>query len=373
MSSVIVLTGYFIMEQKAIIKRTATRIGITVLCLLLLKLLFAVSNGFALFYFHRFYVWISAVFRRVTGIVPFSVGDLIYTAWFVTAVIFLLKLCYKIIRARWQEAGLHLLRGLGFLLSVYLAFLVLWGYNYRRHSPARGLGLQVKPYTTAQLYRLADTLVQQVNGYKAALGDTLGATAPDRDSAQVFRRAIQAYREAAVQWPSLQYEYPSIKPALFGRWLNYMGVTGYLNPFTNEAQVNTTTPFFMQPFTTCHEIAHQLGYAPEETANFIGYLAASQAQDARFRYAAHFEMFLYSTGQLSRRDTALARQVWDRAVPGVKADYKVLTDFYKAYRGPLDDYSQLLYDQYLKANKQEKGIYSYSEVVGWLIAYLRIN
>lgn len=261
------------------------------------------------------------------------------------------------------------LKGVGAVLSVYLAFLLLWGYNYRRHSLATDMGLNVKSYNTAQLYKLADTLLLQVNLQKAALGDTIGLVPPDRDSALLFSKAIHAYEQAASQWPALRYRSPCVKPALFGKWLNYMGVTGYLNPFTNEAQVNTSTPFFMQPFTTCHEIAHQLGYAPEESANFIGYLVADNTGDPRFRYAANFEMLLYSTGQLSRRDTALAKEIWRRAVPGVKADYKALVNFYKAYRGPLDDYSGMLYDQYLKANKQEKGIYSYSEVVGWLVAY----
>jgi hypothetical protein len=46
--------------------------------------------------------------------------------------------------------------------------------------------------------------------------------------------------------------------------------------------------------------------------------------------------------------------------------------FYRDYEGPIDDYSAVLYDQYLKANQQAKGIRSYSEVVGWLMAYYRI-
>ncbi|HEU4555113.1 MAG TPA: DUF3810 domain-containing protein [Chitinophaga sp.] len=359
------------MEIKAAIKRSVLRIVITVICLLLLNLLFSISESFASFYFHRLYVWISTLLRRFIGSVNLSVGDLIYTAWVIGAVIFLLKLCYNLVRGRWQRLALLLINGLGFIIGVYLAFLLLWGYNYRRHSLAADMGLhmQVKPYNVNQLYRLADTLLQQVNQQKAALGDTMGVAAPDPDSASLFRRATLAYEQAAARWPSLRYKYPSVKRPIYSYWLNYIGVTGYLNPFTNEAQVNVTTPQFTRPFTTCHEIAHQLGYAPEETANFVGYLVAGHSSDIRFRYAASLEMFLYSTGQLARQDTALAHQVWNRAVPGIKADYQYIIDFYRSFRGPLDDYSQLLYDQYLKANKQEKGIHSYSEVVGWLIAY----
>lgn len=349
-------------------------IVITVVCILLLKLLFAVSSGFPGFYFHRLYVWISLLLRQVTGWIPFSIGDLLYAAWFITAIVFFVKVCYKLIRRKWQELGGLLLAGLRFILGLYLAFMVLWGYNYQRRSLAADMQLNVKPYKVEQLQRLADTLLQQVNSYKAALGDTMGATHPPQaDSMAIFQRATAAFEQAGRRWPSLQYRHPSIKPSLYGKWLNYTGVGGYLNPFTSEAQVNTTTPGFLLPFGTCHEIAHQLGYAPEEEANFVGYLAANSIADNRFRYAAAFEMFLHSVRQLSRQDTTLAAGLWERALPGVKADYRQLRDFYARYRGPLDNYTAFIYDQYLKANRQEAGIRSYSEVVGWLIAYYRLS
>jgi hypothetical protein len=137
--------------------------------------------------------------------------------------------------------------------------------------------------------------------------------------------------------------------------------------------VNTTSPGFLHPFTICHEVAHQLGYAPEEEANFVGYLVAGHASDVRFRYAANFEMFMYSIRQLRWQDTTMAGELWKRAVPGVHADYHQLKQFYRRYSGPVDDYTSMIYDQYLKANKQDKGIRSYSEVVGWLIAYFQIR
>jgi hypothetical protein len=36
---------------------------------------------------------------------------------------------------------------------------------------------------------------------------------------------------------------------------NYMGFSGYLNPFTNEAQVNYLGPMYTFPATTCREMA----------------------------------------------------------------------------------------------------------------------
>jgi hypothetical protein len=251
--------------------------------------------------------------------------------------------------------------------------MLFWGYNYERNSLEEDLHLDVHEYNATQLYQLADTLLQQVNRYKVALGDSVHATHPGQDSAAMFAQALTAYELAGKKWPSLQYQQPCIKPSLYGHLLNYMGVGGYLNPLTGEAQVNVTTPGFLHPFTICHEVAHQLGYAPEEEANFVGYLVADNSPDIRFRYAANFEMFMYSVRQLRRRDTTLAGQLWQKAVPGIRADMRQMRDFYDRYRSPVDDYTAMIYDQYLKANKQEKGIHSYSEVVGWLIAYFKIR
>lgn len=361
------------MDNKIKIRNTGVRILITVLCILMLNALFAFSHRFAEFYFHRLFNSISLFLRQVLGKVPISIGDVIYAAWIITALIYLLKLCYKIVKRKWNLLGLQFLRGIQSLLSLYLAFLLLWGFNYDRNSLETSLQLEVAPYGKEQLYRLTDTLLQQVNADRYALGDTMNAIHPGTDSADMFHQATLAYGKAAQRWPQLLYRNPCIKPSLYGHWLNYMGVGGYLNPFTQEAQVNVTTPGFLHPFTICHEVAHQLGYAPEEEANFVGYLVASNTTNAHFRYAANFEMFMYSVRQLRRQDTTLAGELWRRTVPGIKADVRQLREFYEQYHGPVDNYTAMIYDQYLKANKQEKGIRSYSEVVGWLIAYFKIR
>lgn len=360
------------METKAKIKKKIVRIVITLAGILLLKGCFSWSHRFSDVYFHRWYSSISMVFRQLTGIVPFSVGDVIYTAWIVSALFFLLKLCYKLIRMEWLKAGLLTLRGIHTLLCLYLAFLILWGFNYDRNSLLRDTGIITGDYNTQQLYQLSDTLLRLTNAEKQRLGDTVGITLADNRQ-PLFDKAATAYRAAAERWPAFRYNAPCVKKALFGEWLNYPGVTGYLNPFTLEAQVNTTVPAVLQPIITCHEIAHQLGYAPEEDANFVGYLAATSIEDSHFRYAANFDMFLYSVRQLAVRDTTLAKAIWHQALPGVKADYKNIITFYEKYTGKVDDYSTLLYDQYLKANKQTKGIRSYSEVTGWLIAWFKIR
>lgn len=299
--------------------------------------------------------------------VPLSIGDVIYIIWVIVGMIFILKTIYALIRGRWKDLLLKGLKAVSALLWLYFSFLLLWGAHYRQNTLTQDLHYDLKRYTTADLYQLTDTLLKLANRDKIAVQELKPLASGD-----MFKIAADGYKNLSDSLPFLRYDHPSVKSSLFGEYMNYLGVTGYMNPFTLEAQVNTTVPPFIQPFTTCHEIAHQVGYAPEEAANFIGFIVASRVEDVRFRYAANFEMLLYSIRQLGRRNHFLARELWENASEGVREDVRRLSVFYRKYEGPVDDYTTALYDQYLKANQQAQGIRSYSEVVGWLMAYYRI-
>lgn len=357
------------METNDLIRKQLLSIAICMSAILLLNGMFAAGGWLADLYFHRWYGFISTLFRKITGMVPISIGDVIYIIWVIIGITFILRMIWSLVRGQWKGLLYKALKGTAVLLWLYFTFLLLWGGHYRRHTLADDLQLKMERYTTADLYMLTDTLVKLTNRDKAAL-EASGLQPLQKE--EMFRLAAEGYQRLSDSLPVLSYKNPSVKSSMFGEYMNYIGVTGYMNPFTHEAQVNTTVPAFIQPFTTCHEIAHQVGYAPEEAANFIGYIVAGSVADSRFRYAANFEMLLYSVRQLGRRNGYLGRLVWDKTDIGVREDVRRLSVFYRKYEGPIDDYSAVLYDQYLKANQQEHGIRSYSEVVGWLMAYYRI-
>ena len=148
-----------------------------------------------------------------------------------------------------------------------------------------------------------------------------------------------------------------------------MGFSGYYNPFSGEAQVNTTIPRFVQPFTTCHEIGHQLGYAKEEEANFSGFLATKSSNDPAFRYSVYVDLYLYSASALYALDSTAFIPYRESLHPDVRQDLRDLKAFYRKYQNPFEPVIHALYGKYLKANRQPQGIYSYDEVVGLAIAY----
>jgi hypothetical protein len=132
-------------------------------------------------------------------------------------------------------------------------------------------------------------------------------------------------------------------------------------------------PVFTQPYTTCHEIGHQLGYAKENEANFVGYLSARLSDNPAFRYSVYFDLYLYAARELNVRDSMLLKPLKAQLSPAVKADFRELHRFNRKYENPFEPKVRELYDSYLRANRQPKGMRTYNEVIAWLIAYGKKN
>ncbi len=320
------------------------------------------------YYSNGIYPIISTILRALLGWLPFSFGDILYGA----AVVWLLIKGVKLLQFALNKQLFQLdfksilRRGLIWILLIYISFNVLWGINYNRKGISAQLGLATGKYSVTDLKDLTAALLQKVNESNTLLLQTKPA---GMKPYQIFDRSKQAYREAVKQYPFLNYHQPSIKSSLWG-WLgNYVGFLGYYNPFTGEGQVNTSVPGFIQPFTNCHEIAHQLGYAKESEANFVGYLAATNSKDPDFQYSAYLELFIYANGNLFYTDSSAAKAFVKQLLPAVKLDLKNLRQFYKRHRNPIEPVVRWVYGAYLQNNQQPSGILSYEEVTGFMIAY----
>ncbi|MBX2923883.1 MAG: DUF3810 domain-containing protein [Chitinophagaceae bacterium] len=318
-------------------------------------------------YATKIYPGIASFFRMILGAVPFSIGDLLY------AIVFLL-LVWKMTRLvfLWKKKRINKVRSirslLVALLGVYILFNILWGLNYNRKAIHEQMGFGRSPYSKEELIAINGLLLQQVNACKNSLSNGSDSYPTSRE---LFLKAVNIYDRAAQQYPLFTYKNVSIKPSLFG-WLgNYLGFSGYYNPFTGEAQVNTQVPSFLQPYVVCHEMAHQLGYAKENEANFAGYIVATASGDSLFMYSAYFDLFLYANRNLYRTDSVAANALLQQLTPEVKKDMELLRRYYKRYENPVEPVIRWAYGKYLEANRQPMGMLSYSEVVADLVGYYK--
>jgi hypothetical protein len=319
------------------------------------------------------YPHIAKAQRFLFGWAPFSIGDLFY-GFLILVVLyktfqFAKALARRKVNRRYFIAGLQ--QVIFFFLFIYVFFNLLWGLNYNRRGIAYQLSLDVKQYSLDDLDTLTRALQEKVNIY------ALTVTAPQRDSfdrkKNLFRGAEKAFDAAAKQYPFLAYSPRSLKPSLYSYLGNYLGFQGYYNPFSGEGQVNTTVPRFLEPFVTTHEIAHQLGYARENEANFVGYIACRYYEEPAFRYSVYYDMYNYAVGEIFRRDSVLAKAFQEKLHPQVRRDQEEFRAFYKKYKNPIEPIIMWGYGHFLKANNQPAGKRSYNEVVAWLIAYYKKN
>jgi hypothetical protein len=116
-------------------------------------------------------------------------------------------------------------------------------------------------------------------------------------------------------------------------------------------------------------MAHQLGIAAENEANFVGYLAALANEDIYFKYAANRMAFSYLISELRKHDKELYRTAMRNVNKGVIKDFRASAEFWSQYENPIEPIIKKGYNSYLKANKQAKGIQSYNYVVDLIISY----
>jgi hypothetical protein len=342
-----------------------------ILLTILIKLASWYPDWIELNYTYGIYLFISKVQRFLFGWIPFSVGDLFY-GFLIIAIIYKTYRLFRIIFKRqftrnYLVAGLQ--QGIFFFLFVYVCFNLLWGLNYNRKGISAQLGMRIRTYSLAELDTLTTVLHERVNQYAVFV------TEAQRDSfnrkKSLFMEAGDAYRQVTRQYPFLRYRPVSVKPSIFSYAGNYLGFQGYYNPFSGEAQVNTTIPRFLEPFVTMHEIAHQLGYAKENEANFVAFLAGRESGSPVLKYSLYFDMYNYAIGEVNRRDTSLAKSFQQKLQPQVIKDIREYRDFYRRYRNPVEPVIMWGYGHFLKANNQPAGKQTYNEVVAWLIAYYK--
>ena len=322
------------------------------------------------YYSQGIYPIISSVLRIVFGWIPFSFGDLLLG---LLLFIFLRFIC-RLIQTRFRKLIPKLVHFTAILSVIYFCFYLFWGLNYYREPIAKNLKYDQKKYTTKQLQKVTAQIIEKLNYYqfKITKNDTVKVH-NKYNQKEMYQMAITGYEHLKNDFPQLSYEYPSVKSSLMSLFQTYNGTAGYFNPLTGEAQVNDRVPKTSYPTTVCHEIAHQIGFAAENEANFVGFLAANYNDDVYFKYASYRMAFGYCISEIRKRDNKLSKELWRTVHKGVSKDFKASYQFWQAYKNPFEPILKKGYNAYLEANKQEKGIESYNYVVDLLITYFEAS
>lgn len=335
------------------------------LFLLFLKVIAFFPETVERIYSNGLYVYISRFSRTLLGKIPFSNGDIIYGILIIYLLIQLWK-TRKSWRLQWKN---NLLKIINVLSVAYFLFHFLWAFNYYRVPLFEKMNIQ-REYSDDDLYRFTEKLIAKTNEiqFKITNDKNLKVSVPyTQDS--MFKMSQKGYDNLGKQYSFFKYEIPSRKKSLFSLPLTYMGFGGYLNPFTNEAQVNYKLPMVGFPMTINHEMAHQMGFASESECNFIGFLASVKNDDLYFQYSAYQYALRYCLNNIGMKNESKFEYYKNKINPGIIENYKESEAFWKSYDTIIDKGFHAFYDQFLKMNQQKDGLESYSKYVDLLINY----
>lgn len=317
------------------------------------------------YYSKGFYPILSKGLRSLFGGLSFSFGNVMYGVLIFVLIKWLLKNRKGFFR-NWKTNGLKFLS----ILSIfYFFFHFLWGMNYYRIPLHEKLNIN-KEYKLADLEALTEKMIAKSNELQVRItsNDSVAVINPYTDK-EIFEIAQIGYHNLPKELKEFDYHTKSIKQSLFSLPLSYMGFGGYLNPFTNEAQVNYLKPKYTTPFTTCHEMAHQTGIGSESECNFIGYLAAINNNDDYFQYAAYTTAVRYCFRNLEEIEEGKSKLYLEKLNKGVLKNFEENEIFWKEYETPINTFFEYFYDNFLKANQQKDGLESYSKFIDLLIGY----
>jgi len=318
------------------------------------------------YYSNGFYPYISSFFRIILGWIPFSLGDLLL----LIALIYIIVSIFRFIKTKPKKYKTAFFN-IGSTLSIlYFCFYLFWGLNYYRNPLQKSMKIKIPKYDIEELTFLTEKLLMKTQEihFKLTQNDTIPVQTVFTQT-ELLNKTINGYDFLAKKHPQFTYNYPIVKKSIFSTPMSYAGFSGYLNPLTGEAHVNYNSLDFNIPATASHEVAHQIGYANESEANFIGYLAAINNPDLLFQYSGYLMALQYSLTNVYRADKELYKEINNRLPIGVKKNLSDNFKQFKKYKNPLKPYFHKVYSLFLKANHQKDGMKSYGKMVGLLIAY----
>lgn len=319
------------------------------------------------FYSNNLYVRISHFSRGLLGRLPFSFGDFMY-AFLILSIICWFWRIRKTWKLAWKD---HILTILGKISIFYFFFHLLWAFNYYRKPLFEKMEIK-KEYTDADLLAFTKRLIIKTNEIQLQItkSDTSKVVFPYSQK-KTFQMNLNGYHNLEKEHSFFRYKTLSVKKSLFSVPLTYMGFGGYLNPFTNEAQVNDLLPMYNFPLTSAHEMAHQIGFASENECNFIGVLASIKNEDLYFKYSGYSFALRYCLGIWKFKNEKIFDELKKTIHPGILKNYQESQDFWKKYDTFIDKGFHFLYDNFLKTNNQKDGMESYSKFIDLMINYYR--
>jgi hypothetical protein len=300
------------------------------------------------------YPILQRALTSASNLAPFALIDLLL----VVAALWPLALAIALWRAFRQRSPRQVRRVILTVVippaAAYLAFLLLWGFNYRRVPLDDKLAFDKSAVTSDALQSLADTTVSRLNALYREAHAKGWDDDDERSLASAFAGAEREAGSAGRTVPGRP------RRSLLDWYFRSAAVAGMTDPFFLETLVASDLLPFERPFVVAHEWSHLAGFADEGDANFVGWLTCLHGS-VPVQYSGWLSLYTEVVGSLPRRERS---RVSARLDAGPRADLRAMADRLARNVSPaVSSAGWRVYDQYLKANRVEDGTASYTRVV----------
>lgn len=352
---------------------------------ILINIIARLSTAFSDFYVQKVYPVISAPFVFLSGLAPFSVGEMLIALAAAAAVIGLPALIVFLIvkrknRALTKKAGLFCVRAAAWALAYVFATVTLNCFVMYQCTPFSERYFDETEHTEELLIDTLGAVAERIGELSAKFerGEDGYIVLNDR----YIDECKTALKNISKDYPQLAGYYPNPKGIRASFFMSQQSIVGLYMPFAFEATYNRDTQDISKLCTVCHELSHLKGVIQEDEANFVSMVACFNSNNDAVRYSGYVDAFYYLYSNAyelfgTEYEDALREalqpvpdEVWDYDLYSFKANYWEENEEKEIIpTETVQAVSEALTDANLKLNDVEEGIKIYYRVTELLMDY----
>ncbi len=337
---------------------------------------------------------IVSVFSRITNILPFSLGEILFVLAIILGFIFavmlltwIISVIFQRIKKREPKGGrlagfrkFYLTLG-SYVISVVLIIMTFNCYIMYHTTKLDGnLSVPDREYTVEELRLLRAYMVNTCNQMaKDIPRDENGDAIYNGDYNEDARNALITLKD---EYPRLDGYYPRVKKLSFSKVLCQANMCGFFTPYTMEANCNYLMYPLNFPATYAHELSHLHGYIYEDEANYIAFRACINSDNEFIRYAGYLSVLNYVNNayiesiieldnfkEIYSKEPRISDKVnYDNAFLSEEV-HKMVEETAIVDSKTVEKINDTMVDASLKANGVYDGMASYDRVTELLLQY----
>ena len=340
------------------LKRRDFILGLVALITLALNILWPYQSQFVEFWYSR---GLFSVYRYVWD---YTFGFLPFAAIYLLILLVLFVLLRPFLRKRSPLTQMKKVLGnlARILITAYILFYWLWGFNYKRENlrNIKELSSDRPPdhFVYDEYCRVLDSLYEIRNQITIMNDDDWYVA--ESSLAHSLRSSLHAIDLPIPGYVRARRIVPK------GVLLRFSTAGIYL-PFVGEGHIDAGLHPITHPFTMIHEMSHGYGWTGEDACNFLALLTTVNDSSILVRYSGYFGYWRYLRSQLIRIDRDRFVEYYKFLDGDVLEDYKDILAYNERYPDLMPKMRDVIYDSYLKSHGIASGLVNYSEMI--LLSY----